>query len=156
MARGLAAVNGVLPATCGERSSGRRRVERNAGEDHLEEEHAERPPVDGRGGAAVLGDRLRRHVLERPREGPLLALGVRAEPREPVVGEVAVALAVEQDVGRLDVAMQYAALLEVVDRQRELARDLRRRVVFEVRRLSGRRRRPRRSARRPASAGPRA
>ncbi len=96
-----------------------RRVERPPAREQLVEHDAEREHVAARV-ERLAGRLLRRHVRDRPHDetgARVLRVGARAAARvgpaghelhEPEVRELRVAVAVDQDVARLHVAMQHA------------------------------------------------
>jgi hypothetical protein len=69
---------------------------------------------------ASAGRLLRRHVRRRADDGPRLRLARASTDAlgQAEVGDVRLAVFVEQDVGRLQVAVQDAALVRVVHRPR--------------------------------------
>src|SRR5581483_3971385 len=98
----------------------RARERRPPGE-RLVEEPAQAPDVARHGrslAARLLGREIRRRPEERPRARQ--ALRVRDLLREPEVDELGLALLVEEDVLRLQVAVEKATLVRVVDGAREL------------------------------------
>ena len=85
----------------------------------LEQRHAQR--VEIRGGAdAGAGDLLRRHVRDRADQAAGLGLPEVDQVRGAEVAELGVAGGVEEDVGRLDVAVDDAALVRGVERREQL------------------------------------
>ena len=74
----------------------------------------------------LAGELLRRHVLRRADE---LVRGVGRGRGDAEVGDADVALAVDHHVGRLQVAMQHAAVVRGGDAGAELPRDLHRLVL---------------------------
>ena len=96
------------------------RVEGGEARQHLEDERPEAPPVDGLAVAAAR-DHLRGHVLGGPAEG--LGLGVGAEEAllgEAEVGEDDVALAGQEEVLELQVAVEDAGVVEVLETEDDL------------------------------------
>ena len=91
----------------------------------FEEQAAERVLV-GAAVELVAADLLGRHVVDGAHELPVGGVGAVAGVREPEVGEVgviAVALLVEQDVARLDVAVHQPAPVGGVERFGDLRGD---------------------------------
>ena len=81
--------------------------------EHLVDEHARRPPVDGLAVALGLDD-LGREVLGRAAERPRAVLDQLGEAE---VDDLQVALAVEQQVLGLEVAVDDVAVVEVLERE---------------------------------------
>ena len=92
-----------------------------AGED-LEEDQPQRVNV-ALGRRRISRKQLRRHVLRRPSD---LGAGIARGGRDAEVGDAHVAVAVEHHVGRLEVAMEDAALVRRGDARAQLPRDVHR------------------------------
>ena len=86
---------------------------------HLIEDGAEAVDVNGGGQSLAGSGLLGGHVFRRAHQRPGLGQpGVVLEPsRQPEVGDVGLALLVDQDVGWLEVAVQQPVLVGVVDGQ---------------------------------------
>jgi hypothetical protein len=100
-----------------------RRLEREPPGKHPVENHPERVDVARRRGG--LSRRLlRRHVRGRPDQRAGLGERVHAgHSRDPEVRDLGSAFLVEEDVGRLEVAMDQAAVVRVRETGGDLARD---------------------------------
>ena len=77
----------------------------------------------------LAGELLRRHVLRRAGDA---GAGVGADRRDAEVGDADVAVAVDHHVGRLQVAMQHAALVRRGDAGAQLPRELDRLVLRDA------------------------
>lgn len=109
-------------------------VERRAPREHLEHQHAQRPPV-GLAPVALSAKRLGRDVLQRSAQRARLLAA--AEPlRKAEVHELRMALRVDQHVLGLQVAVHDVLRVQVADGGRDLGR-------VEDRRLLGQPRGPR-------------
>ena len=95
--------------------------EGGASGERFEQRHAQRVKVGGRadGGA---GDLLGRHVRDRADQAAGLRLAEVDQVGGAEVAELGVAGGVEEDVGRLDVAVDDAALMRGVQRRQQLQR----------------------------------
>ena len=113
-----------------------RRVERQLAGEHLEEDDAERVDV-ARAAGVVAEDALRRHVLRRSEE--LALASVRREscrllamPKSSELHEVgAVVAAAEEDVLRLDVAVDDLEVVRAGDAAGDLDHDVDRAIDLE-------------------------
>ena len=95
--------------------------ERRPARERLEQRHAERVEVGGEPDRRA-GDLLGRHVRERADEAAGLRLAEVDEVGAAEVAELGVAGDVEEDVGRLDVAVDDAALVRGVQRRQQVER----------------------------------
>mmetsp|Transcript_21684 Transcript_21684/g.66833 ORF Transcript_21684/g.66833 Transcript_21684/m.66833 type:complete len:277 (+) Transcript_21684:845-1675(+) len=101
-------------------------LERRVTPEHLKHQNSQGPPVDGRRVArgrvlfVALQEELRRDVGERAAEGHV-ARGVFAVGRQAKVRKARITITFEQNVGGLDVAVDDADGVEVLDGQSELA-----------------------------------
>ena len=101
-----------------------RRLEREPPRQHPVQDHAERVDV-ARGRGALAGGLLRGHV--RGRSDQRAGLGQRVHSRHPgdaEVGDLRAALLVEEDVGRLQVAVNEPVPVRVREPGGDLRRDL--------------------------------
>ena len=115
--------------------------ERRPAHQRLEQRRAQR--IDVRGGAdGRVADLLGRHVRQRPQEAARLRLPEVDQVSAAEVAQLRVAGGVEEDVGRLDVAMHDAALVRRAQRGQQVQRQAPAR--------GGRQRAVRRPAGRPA------
>ncbi|KAI3486482.1 hypothetical protein L1887_49883 [Cichorium endivia] len=83
---------------------------RIAGE-HLEEQHAERPPVDGSAVAAALDD-LGRQILGRATQRPGAVFELLGKAK---VGNLGVAVSVDEQILGLEIAIHHTVLVQVLD-----------------------------------------
>ena len=100
---------------------GRRRVKRDAAGHELVHRHAERVLVGSRGRwlrAPLFGGHVQRRAQHRPRRRE--RAGVRQQLGDPKVHQEGVAVIVEHDVGRLDVAVDHALVMCVIKRPGDL------------------------------------
>jgi hypothetical protein len=96
------------------------RVVRAAAGEDLEQDEAQRVDV-GPDGRRLAGELLGCHVLRRASDR---GAGVGARRRDAEVGDPDVAVAVDHHVGRLQIAVQYAALVRGGRARAELPRQL--------------------------------
>ena len=80
--------------------------------------------------AGLAGELLGRHVLRRAGERRVVVVAARG--RDAEVGDADVAVAVDHHVGRLQIAVQHAALVRRGDAGAQLARDLDRLVLRDA------------------------
>uniref|UniRef100_A0A182Q467 Uncharacterized protein n=1 Tax=Anopheles farauti TaxID=69004 RepID=A0A182Q467_9DIPT len=90
--------------------------ERRVAGRHLVHEHTERPPVD-RLVVALAQDDLRREILGRAAQRPGSALDAL---REPKVRHLQVALRVDQQILRLQIAVDQIEIVQVLEREHDL------------------------------------
>uniref|UniRef100_A0A182INX3 Uncharacterized protein n=1 Tax=Anopheles atroparvus TaxID=41427 RepID=A0A182INX3_ANOAO len=90
--------------------------ERRVAGGHLVHQHAECPPVD-RLVVALAEDDLGRQVLGRTAQRPGATLDALGEPE---IGHLQVALGVDQQVFRLEIAIDQVEIVEILERQHDL------------------------------------
>lgn len=102
-------------------------VERRDADEHLVSgqtglhEYAERPPVRFLA-VSLLRDDLRRDVLRGAHDGVRFGVGAGEFLGDTEVRELEVAVGVEEDVFRLEVAVYDVHLVEVLEREEDLCR----------------------------------
>jgi hypothetical protein len=121
--------------------------EHDAAAETLEQHRGERVAVRSRG-CGLAADHFRSQVRERPDELSRRRHGcARAELREPEIGEIAVVGRADEDVSRLDVAMDEPSGVDGVERTGDLREQVHRPLAAE--RAVDQQRRQRRPAHQP-------